>query len=245
MATAARLTLLAATVAFVMIPHLFSGLLEPLAPARGPIIYDRASILDLTLWHLGLVIAAIIPSAAIAIGLAILVTRQAGAEFMPLSRSVVNFGQTFPPVAVLALAVPLFGFGAWPTLLALFLYGLLPIFENSLAGLRGVPSAVQTAARGVGMNGWQRLTSVELPLSLPLVLEGVRISTVIAISTATIGSTVAARSLGEIIIAGLNSNNLAFVVQGGLLTGCIAVLIYDGLGLLIRTLPQRTAAAAD
>ena len=62
-------------------------------------------------------------------------TRASGAEFLPLSRTLVNIGQTFPPVAVFAVAVPLVGFGEAPTLIALFAYGLLPIFENTIAGL--------------------------------------------------------------------------------------------------------------
>ena len=83
-----------------------------------------------------------------AVALAILVTRPFGAEFLPLSRGLANVGQTFPPVAVLALAVPLVGFGAKPTLVALFLYGLLPIFENALTGLTTLPASVIEAARG-------------------------------------------------------------------------------------------------
>jgi osmoprotectant transport system permease protein len=130
--------------------------------------------------------------------------------------------------------VPLVGFGVRPTLIALFAYGLLPIFENTVAGIRGVPGAVLEAASGMGMSAAQRLTSVELPLALPLILEGVRLSLVVSVGTATIGSTVAAKGLGEVIIAGLLSNNLAFILQGGLATGLIAVLLYDGLGLVER-----------
>ncbi len=78
-------------------------------------------------------------------GLGIFVTRPSGSEFLPLSRSLVNIGQTFPPVAVLAIAVPLVGFGEKPTFIALFLYGLLPIFENTLTGL--IEVSPQTAAR--------------------------------------------------------------------------------------------------
>lgn len=220
--------------ALVFAPELFEPLLRPLAPSGGPVIYDRATLASLTLSHLGLVLVAMVPSTALALGLAVLVSRPSGAEFLPLSRALANFGQTFPPVAVLALAVPLLGFGNGPTVLALFLYGVLPVFENSLAGLRGVPDRVVLSAQAAGMTPRQMLGRVELPLALPLILEGVRISTVIALSTATIGSTVAARSLGEVIIAGLNANNLAFVVQGGVLTGALAVLLYEGFGLLIH-----------
>jgi osmoprotectant transport system permease protein len=81
---------------------------------------------------------------------------------------------------------------------------------------------------------------VELPLATPVILAGIRLSTVISLATATIGSTVAARTLGEVIIAGLLSNNTAFVAQGGLIVGILAVLIYDGLSYLERMLVART-----
>jgi len=75
---------------------------------------------------------------------------------------------------------------------------------------------------------------VELPLALPLIMEGVRLSLVINVGTATLGSTVAAKGLGEVIIAGLLSNNTAFVLQGGLVTGLMAILLYDGMRLAER-----------
>jgi osmoprotectant transport system permease protein len=132
-------------------------------------------------------------------------------------------------VAVLAVAVPLVGFGEKPTLIALFAYGLLPIFEDTLVGLQTCPPSVLEAASGMGMSARQRLFKVELPLAMPLILEGIRLSLVINVGTATIGSTVAAKGLGEVIIAGLLSNNTAFVLQGGLVTGLMAVLLYDAM----------------
>ena len=95
------------------------------------------------------------------------------------------------------------------------------------------------AARGSGMTNFQRLMKVELPLSLPIIVAGIRLSVTIGLATATIGSTVAARTLGEVIIAGLQSNNLAFILQGGLIVGALAVLIYDGLSALEAMLSRR------
>ncbi|CAD7034441.1 ABC transporter permease [Pseudorhizobium halotolerans] len=229
-----RLVLFGLLVAFLLAPQSFEPLLKPLVQRNAPAIYNQGSLLLLTTQHLLTVAIAITAAAIVAIGLAILVSRPVGREFLPLSRSLVNIGQTFPPVAVLALAVPIFGFGEKPTLIALFLYGLLPIFENTLTGLTTLPQPVMEAARGTGMTDWQRLLRVELPLALPIILAGIRLSVVISLATATIGSTVAAKTLGEVIIAGLQSNNLAFVVQGGLLVGALAVLIYDALAALER-----------
>jgi osmoprotectant transport system permease protein len=235
-----RLVILVLLIALIVSPETFAFVFQPLTKNDQPAIYVQTSLLDLTLNHLLIVAVATALATAVAVGLAILVTRPFGAEFLPLSRSIANVGQTFPPVAVLALMVPILGFGTGPTLVALFLYGLLPIFENALTGLTTLPPAVTEAARGVGMTGAQRLTQVELPLATPVILAGIRLATVISLATATIGSTVAARTLGEVIIAGLLSNNIAFVAQGGLIVGILAVLIYDGLSGLERLLLRRT-----
>lgn len=234
-----RLGLLALLVTFVVAPTAVAPLLAPFTRYGAPAVYTQTSILALTLSHLGIVALATLLATLVAVGFAILVTRPFGEEFLPLSRAVANIGQTFPPVAVLALSVPMLGFGTGPTVVALFLYGLLPIFENAMTGLTGLPPSVREAARGTGMTGWQRLVRVELPLAFPVILAGIRLSVVISLSTATIGSTVAARTLGEVIIAGLVSGNTAFVLQGGVIVGTLAVLIHDGFVALERYCARR------
>ena len=231
-ALGARFAILGLLIAFLVAPQAFAPVFAPLNDYGAPAIYDQGNVLELALSHLWLVLIAAAASTVVAVTLGIFVTRPAGAQFLALSRTLVNVGQTFPPVAVLAVAVPLVGFGQTPTLIALFAYGLLPIFENTIAGLESCPPPVLEAADGMGMNAWQRLRQVELPLALPLIMEGVRLSLVINVGTATLGSTVAARGLGEVIIAGLLSNNTAFVLQGGLVTGLMAILLYDGMRLL-------------
>ena len=94
------------------------------------------------------------------------------------------------------------------------------------------------AARGTGMTPAQRLRRVELPLAAPVILSGVRLSAIIALSTATIGSTVAARTLGEVIIAGLLSANSAFVVQGGAVVAALAILISGAFREVERALTR-------
>lgn len=235
-----RAVLLAVLLLFLAQPHFFEPVFRPLVDAGAPVIYDRANLMTLTLQHLGLVALATFCSTLLAVAMAIFVTRRQGAEFLPLSRSLVNIGQTFPPVAVLALAVPIFGFGDKPTLIALFLYGLLPIFENTLTGLTTLPPPVVEAARGMGMTSAQRLVKIEVPLAMPVILAGIRLSAVISLATATIGSTVAARTLGEVIIAGLISNNLAFVLQGGLVVAALAILIFDGFQAIEHYLLKRS-----
>lgn len=236
-----RLAVIVLLVAFLARPEWFAPVFAPLAQDGQAAIYTQNALLTLTIDHILIVAAATLAGSIVAVGLAILVTRPSGREFLPLSRTLANVGQTFPPVAVLALAVPVLGFGPGPTILALFLYGLLPIFENALTGLTSIPPDVSEAAAGVGMTGLQRLWQVEFPLALPLILAGIRISTIIAVGTATIGSTVAASTLGEAIVAGLINSNLAFVAEGALVVGALAILVNDGFLALERRLSANRA----
>lgn len=226
------LLLLIMTINIEWLAPLFSYFVDEQTPA----IYRRDSVFNLLLWHLAAVFIAIAAATLVALIGGIWVTRASGREFLPLARAIANLGQTFPPVAVLALAVPALGFGLTPTLVALFLYGMLPIYENAVTGLQQVPSQVTDAARGMGMTPRQQLWSVELPLALPVIVAGIRISLVISIGTATIGSTVAAKGFGEVIIAGLLTDNMAFVLQGGIMVALIAIIIDSILQRLERRL---------
>jgi osmoprotectant transport system permease protein len=191
-------------------------------PGVSPPVFERGSFFALWLSHAGLVLVA--GGAATIFGIAVFVTRPAGRDFRALVSTLAAVGQTFPPAAVLALAVPALGFGPRPTIVALFLYGLLPIIENAIAGLEGVPAATREAARGMGLSSWQLLRDVDLPLAAPVILAGVRVSVTIAIGTATIGSTVGALTLGTPIFDGLAGNKLPFVIQGAVLVALFAIV---------------------
>jgi len=193
-------------------------------PGVQPEIFDRAGFFELFLSHLGLVAAASTAAALVGIGLAVFVTRPAGRDFRTLVNVLATAGQTFPPAAVLALAVPALGFGPRPTVVALFLYGLLPIVATAIAGLEGVPAALRDAAEGMGLSRWQLLRQVELPLAAPVILAGVRVSVTIGIGTATIGSTVGALTFGTPIFDGLAGNKIPYVLQGAVLVALFAIL---------------------
>jgi osmoprotectant transport system permease protein len=193
-------------------------------PGVEPVVYDRDSFLALFLSQLGLVATASLGASVVGVALAVFVTRPSGRDFRAMVTALATVGQTFPPAAVLAIAVPIVGFGARPTVIALFLYGLLPIIENAIAALEGVPSGVREAAEGMGLSAWQRLCKVELPLAGPVILAGIRISVTIAIGTATIGSTVGALTLGTPIFDGLVTNKLPFVLEGAVLVALFAIL---------------------
>jgi osmoprotectant transport system permease protein len=210
-------------------------------PGVEPVVYDRASFVELFLAHLSLVAAASVAASLVGVSLAVFVTRPAGRDFRTMVDALAAIGQTLPPVAVLAIAVPLIGFGARPTVIALFLYGLLPIIENTVAGLEGVPQAVREAAEGMGLSPWQRLGKVELPLAAPVIMAGIRVSVTIAIGTATIGSTVGALTLGTPIFDGLVADKLPFVIEGAVLVALFAILTDMLFARLDRWL-QRGAA---
>lgn len=210
-------------------------------PAVEPPVFERGSFLSLFLSHAGMVLVASLASTALGVAAAIFVTRPVGRDFRPIANALATIGQTFPPAAVLALAVPALGFGPRPTIVALFLYGLLPVVENAIAGLDGVSPAVRDAATGMGLSGWQRLRDVELPLAAPAILAGVRVSVTIAIGTATIGSTVGALTLGTPIFDGLAGNKLPFVIQGAVLVALFAIvtdLIFTQLDHRLRIRPE-------
>lgn len=206
-------------------------LLKALFPELSFVLYDRSPLLLLCLEHLLLVLASSVLSASLGIGLGLFVTRPAGKDFLPVADGLASMGQTFPPVAVLVLAVPSVGFGAKPTVIALFIYGLFPILRNTVTGLEVIPEEVRDAAKGMGMTSWQALLRVELQAALPMIMAGVRTSVVIAIGTATLGATVGAGGLGAPIIAGLATRNPAFVLEGAIAAGLMAVLADGWLGL--------------
>jgi osmoprotectant transport system permease protein len=200
-------------------------LFAALFPALERPVYEQDSFLALTLAHLQIVALSSAFSVIVGVAAGIFATRASGLEFRPLIETLVAVGQTFPPVAVLAVAVPLVGFGEAPALIALALYGLLPVLQGTLAGIEAVPAAAREAAQGLGMSAWQRLWRIELPLAAPVILAGVRTSVIINIGTAAIASTVGAKTLGLPIIVGLSGFNTAYVMQGAVLVGMLAVVI--------------------
>jgi osmoprotectant transport system permease protein len=153
------------------------------------------------------------------------VTRSRGREFLQPVQDLTALAQTFPPVAVLSLAVPAIGFGFPPAFLALFLYSILPVLSNTVSGLREVPATVKEASIGMGMTPAQVLWRIELPLALPVILAGARTSLIINIGTATTGAVIGAGGLGVPIVSGLVRDNTAFVMEGAVAAAGTALLL--------------------
>lgn len=215
----------------VALPH-SARLFAALFPQLDRPLYQQQTFGALVVAHLWLVGLASLMATLVGVGAGVFVTRPQGHEFRRLVETLSAMGQTFPPVAVLALTVPIIGFGFWPAFVALALYGVLPICENTISGLESVSPAAREAAEGIGMTPRQRLWNVELPLAAPIVLAGIRTSVTINIGTAAIASTVGAVSLGSPIIIGLSGNNTAYIVQGALLVAGLAIVVDMGFKVI-------------
>jgi len=217
--------------------------LASLFPDEAQVLHPRATLLTLVLQHMLLVGLSSTLTVLVAVPLGVFVTRTYGRTFLSITNDLTALGQTFPPVAVLALAVPLTGFGLKPTVLALFLYGLMPVVRNTVAGLVAIPKDLLEAAHGMGMTGTQILFRVELPLAARVIMAGVRTSVVINVGTAMVGAVIGAGGLGSPIIAGLIQDNLAFVIEGALPAAMLALLLDQVLAGIESSTPARKAFA--
>ena len=224
------------TMLVMLLPH-SAPLFTYLFPQLERSVYTQEPFVWLLWQHVVLVGASSLFSVVVGSAIGIWVTRPAGQHFKPLVESVLAMSQAFPPVAVLALSVPVVGFGELPALLALGLYGLLPVVQGTVNGLQGVPPAQQQAARSMGMSARQCFRYVEIPLALPVWVSGVRTSVIINIGTTAIASTVGAKTLGSPIIVGLSGFNTAYVLQGAMLVALLAVIV----DMLFERLAQRVA----
>ncbi len=209
----------------LMNQSIWRSVLERLFPSEPSVIYPRADLFDLVIEHLILVIASSVLAVVVGMTVGLFTTRPMGKDFLPTVNSLVSLAQTFPPVAVLALAVPFLGFGFQPTVIALFLYSVLPILRNSISGIESVPHELIEAAKGMGMSSAQVLSKVELPLALPIIVAGIRISVVINVGTATLGAVVGAGGLGTPIVSGLVNQNPAYVLEGATAAALLAFTI--------------------
>jgi len=191
--------------------------------------------------HLQLSLAALALAAACCLPLGVLAARspRAGAAVLGTASVV----QTIPSLALLAIMVPLLAtIGFLPALVALTLYGALPILRNTVAGLLGVERALLEAARGVGMTPAQQLFRVELPLAAPVIVAGLRTAAVWVVGTATLSTPVGAPSLGNLIFGGLQTRNTASVGVGCVAAALLALGLDQILSLLERGVRTRERA---
>ncbi len=194
--------------------------------------------------HLGLTAAALGLACAVAVPLALVLGHlgRGGAVALGLA----NLGRAVPTFAVLVLlAIGPLGFGPRSTITALVLFAVPPILTNGYVGMREVDRDVVEAARGVGLSGLQVMRTVELPLAVPLLLNGIRLAAVQVVATATIAALVAGGGLGNIILLGFGTQDQSAVLAGAVLVACFALateLLFAVLARLLDPLARRRTA---
>lgn len=201
---------------------------------------NRAEVLQLTLEHLWLVGLSMLFAILIGIPLGILITRWPALD-KPILGSA-NVIQTIPSLALFGFLLPAPWFGERAdrmAILALTLYSLLPLIRNTYVGIRGVDAAVVEAGRGMGMTDWQLLWQVQLPLSLGVIIAGIRVATVISVGLATIAAAIGAGGLGELIFRGLAMVSDSVILAGAIPAALLALLADFGLGRLERLLSRQ------
>lgn len=198
--------------------------------------FPAARLAWLAAGHAGLALAGVVPAALIGLGLGILMTRPSTRSLRPAADAFAAAAQAVPPVVAVALAVPAFGFGWGPTVLALLLYGTMPVLRATVAALEAVPPDARLAATALGFTPVKVLREVELPLAWPLVLDGLRVALVLAVATAAVGALAGAPTLGTPIVLGLQNQNQLLVLQGAAAT---AALAFAAEGLLLALAPAR------
>lgn len=176
-------------------------------------IIQRSSLSELAIQHFYIVFLSTTLSILIGLSLAIWVRLSRSEELKQIILQFSTIGETLPTAALIALSVPILGYGNIPLVLALTIYGILPIVRNTIVGLNTIPIEIQEAAQGLGLSRFEQLIRVDLPLALPAILTGIRVATVINVSAATIGATVGAGGFGVMIIAGIRTYDTLMIIQ--------------------------------
>jgi len=201
--------------------------------------FPWSDVLNSTRSHLEMVLIAVAIAIAIGVPLGILVTRR-GLRWS--SHPVIggaSVGQSVPSLAVIAIMAPILGFGFQSAIVALVIYGLLPILRNSYAGINNIDPAIVEAARGMGMTRAQIARKIELPLALPVIMAGIRISTVITVGTAELAVLVGGEGLGRITLSGVFSQQVLLILQGAAPTAALAITLGFILGRIESWLTSR------
>lgn len=191
------------------------------APRRA---LSVARLLALSGHHLALAGTGLGLVAVLGVGLGILATRTAAAPWRAAIDGFAAAAQAVPPVVVVALALPVLGFGGPPTLLALVAYGVMPVLRGTIGAIEAVPPDARDAATAIGLTPLQTLLRVELPLAGPGLRDALRTALVLAVATAAVGALAGATTLGTPIVAGLQNQTVLPLLQGAAATAALAFL---------------------
>ncbi|RIP35942.1 ABC transporter permease/substrate-binding protein [Staphylococcus gallinarum] len=182
----------------------------------------RGQLLTTIFEHIQISFIALLIAALIGVPLGILLTKT-----NKISEIVMNIAailQTIPSLALLGLMIPLFGIGKVPAIIALVVYALLPILRNTYTGIAEVDPSLVEAAKGIGMKPGRRLTKVELPIAMPVIMAGIRTAMVLIIGTATLAALIGAGGLGDLILLGIDRNDSSLILIGAIPAALLAIL---------------------
>ena len=203
----------------------------------------RATLMVRTGEHLGLAGTGLLLGIMLAIPLAFILERwRTGAETMI---RFIGMSQTIPSMALLAFMIPLFGVGALPAIMALWIYSLYPIVRNTFSGLRDAAPTVVETGRALGMTEWQILRSVRLPLAAPTIMAGIRTAAIWTVGTATLAAFIGAGGLGVPIVSGLQLADVNIILSGALPATILALIVDGLLGWVERLVRPRGLEASQ
>jgi osmoprotectant transport system permease protein len=197
-------------------------------------------MVEKTWQHLYLSGSSMLFAIAFAVPVGILLSRmKKGAEWF---MNFISMLQTIPSIALLAFMIPVLGIGSPPTLAALFLYAIMPILRSTYTGIHSVDPVLIEAGKAMGMTSMQLLIRVQIPLCLPIMMNGIRISTVMIIGWATLGAYVGAGGLGDLIMAGFATLTNGYILAGAIPVTLLALLADFLLGLVEKKWTVRKAS---
>lgn len=206
-------------------------------------VNEGDTLLRLILEHIGLSLMSLGLGVLVAVPLGILLS-----QFPKIANVVIGIAsvlQTVPTLALLALIVPLLGVGAMPAIVALFIYSLLPILRNTYLGMADVDPNLLDAAKGMGMSTGQVIQKVQLPMAVPVIMAGIRLSAVYVIAWTTIASYIGGGGLGDFIFNGLQTYRQDLIFGGTIPVIIIAIVMDFGFGYLEKRLSPQTRSEVN
>ena len=191
---------------------------------------NSSQIISLLLEHIEMTVIAVVCAILIGVPLGILISyiKKLGKPIM----GVANIIQAIPSMAMLGLAIPLLGIGVLPAVVMVTIYSLLPIIKNTYTGISSIDPDLVEAAAGIGLTKWQVLSKIKIPMALPVIMAGVRISAVTAVGLMTMAAFIGAGGLGFLVFSGIRTVNNAQILSGAI-PACILALVVDYLMAII------------
>lgn len=190
------------------------------------IFVDRHSdILAALIRHLEISLVAIFLGCIVAIPLGIFLAKTSISWIRSVVFNITNIFQTIPSLAMLAIFIPLIGIGVKPAVFALFLYSLMPILRNTFAAFQSIEPGIIESAKGMGYSSGQRMIHVEVPIAMPYIMSGVRLTMVYIINWATLAALIGAGGLGELIFGGMGVNNKPLIFAAAIVSMILALVV--------------------